>query len=74
MPVSCGRSLPRGDEWTYEVKRDCYRAIALKDGQRENIHSRNLNASGPAAPARFRLGSNVRGLGFCGRTQEVEAG
>jgi hypothetical protein len=26
--------LPIGDEWTYEVKLDGYRTLALKDGQR----------------------------------------
>jgi ATP dependent DNA ligase-like protein len=34
-------SLPAGPEWTYEVKWDGYRAIAVKDGASVRLISRN---------------------------------
>ena len=34
--------LPRGPEWTYEVKWDGYRTLARKDGARVTLLSRNL--------------------------------
>jgi bifunctional non-homologous end joining protein LigD len=33
--------LPEGPEWSYEVKRDGYRALVIKDGARMEIQSRN---------------------------------
>ncbi len=33
--------LPEGDEWTYEVKLDGYRALMLKNGDEVQIRSRN---------------------------------
>jgi DNA ligase D-like protein (predicted ligase) len=41
MIASIVRALPEGDEWIYEVKLDGYRAIAIKDGERVQIRSRN---------------------------------
>src|SRR5262245_38837974 len=35
-------ALPSGPEWTYEVKWDGYRTIAVKDGARVRLYSRNL--------------------------------
>jgi DNA ligase D-like protein (predicted ligase) len=48
--------LPQGEEWTYEVKLDGYRALILKSGKRVEIRSRNnkdltLAYSGVAAAA-----------------------
>jgi bifunctional non-homologous end joining protein LigD len=33
--------LPEGDDWSYEVKFDGYRALLMKDGDRVQIRSRN---------------------------------
>ncbi len=33
--------LPEGDDWTYEVKFDGYRALLMKDGDKVRIRSRN---------------------------------
>jgi bifunctional non-homologous end joining protein LigD len=35
-------NLPVGPEWTYEVKWDGYRTLAVKDGKRATLISRNL--------------------------------
>jgi ATP-dependent DNA ligase len=33
--------LPEGPAWTYELKLDCYRAIAIKTGGTVRLRSRN---------------------------------
>jgi len=33
-------SLPDGDDWSYEVKLDGYRALVIKDGERIQLRSR----------------------------------
>jgi bifunctional non-homologous end joining protein LigD len=38
-------SLPTGADWTYEVKWDGYRALAIKEGRRVRLLSRNQEAS-----------------------------
>lgn len=35
------KELPEGDDWTYELKFDGYRALLLKDGEQLQIRSRN---------------------------------
>jgi len=35
--------LPEGDQWTYEIKWDGYRAIAFKGGGKVHLRSRNDN-------------------------------
>ncbi len=41
MLATSAASLPTGPAWTYEVKWDGYRAIAVKDGSRIRLVSRN---------------------------------
>jgi bifunctional non-homologous end joining protein LigD len=42
MLASSAAQLPRGDDWTYEVKFDGYRTIGIHDGRRVTLYSRNL--------------------------------
>ncbi len=49
--------LPEGDDWSYEVKLDGYRALVIKDGQRLQIRSRtnkDLTRSYPAVATAAR--------------------
>jgi len=41
MLASSAASLPTGPDWTYEVKWDGYRVLAMKDGTRVRLISRN---------------------------------
>jgi bifunctional non-homologous end joining protein LigD len=40
MTARVVNSLPAGDEWSYEVKLDGYRALVIKDGERVQLRSR----------------------------------
>jgi DNA ligase D-like protein (predicted ligase) len=51
MMASPASVLPEGDDWTYEVKWDGYRTIALKDGDRITLYSRNLKEATALYPA-----------------------
>jgi bifunctional non-homologous end joining protein LigD len=42
MLATSADALPAGDAWSYEVKWDGYRTLALKDGARVTLYSRNL--------------------------------
>lgn len=42
MLASGAATLPEGQQWSYEVKWDGYRALAVKDGARVTLLSRNL--------------------------------
>jgi bifunctional non-homologous end joining protein LigD len=42
MMATPARALPSGDRWSYEVKWDGYRTLALKEGPRVRLYSRNL--------------------------------
>src|SRR5688500_1263209 len=50
MQAAIVTSLPEGDRWLYEVKFDGYRAIAIKDGARVDIRSRNNKDLASAYP------------------------
>ena len=54
MMATLASTLPVGDDWTYEVKWDGYRAQLVKDGPRVRLVSRNLKdltADYPQIPA-----------------------
>ena len=40
MAAQVVKKLPEGDDWTYELKFDGYRALIIKDGQRVELRSR----------------------------------
>jgi bifunctional non-homologous end joining protein LigD len=42
MLATPASALPSGPAWTYEVKWDSYRTLALKDGPRVRLLSRHL--------------------------------
>lgn len=57
MQARIVQKLPEGPRWLYEVKLDGYRAIAIKNGNRVEIRSRNdkdLTAAYPAVTAAVR--------------------
>jgi bifunctional non-homologous end joining protein LigD len=51
MLASAAAELPRGDDWTYELTFDGYRVVAVKDGQRVTLYSRNLKDLRAAYPS-----------------------
>lgn len=51
MQARLVQKLPEGSEWLYEVKLDGYRALAIKDGSRVAIRSRNDKDLTHAYPA-----------------------
>src|SRR5688500_3862940 len=51
MLASLAPELPRGREWTYEVKWDGYRTLARKEGRRVSLLSRNLKDATALYPA-----------------------
>ena len=52
--------LPVGDEWTYEVKWDGYRTLALKNGEHITLLSRNLKNATAQYPSVARSVAKVR--------------
>src|SRR3989442_7722734 len=42
MVATVAMTLPTGDDWSYEVKWDGYRALLMKDGGKVRLTSRNL--------------------------------
>src|SRR6185436_1544683 len=51
MMATPASALPVGDDWSYEVKWDGYRTLALKDGPRVRLFSRNLKDVTGAYPS-----------------------
>ena len=51
MMATPAAALPVGDGWSYEVKWDGYRTLALKDGARVRLFSRNLKDVTAAYPS-----------------------
>ena len=51
MMATPASALPVGEDWSYEVKWDGYRTLALKDGPRVRLFSRNLKDVTGAYPS-----------------------
>jgi bifunctional non-homologous end joining protein LigD len=59
MLASSAAQLPEGDQWSYEVKWDGYRTLAVKDGARVQLLSRNLKDATAQYPAVARAVGQV---------------
>src|SRR5580765_2094275 len=59
MAVSAS-ALPEGEDWTYEVKWDGYRAQAVKNGATVSLASRNLKNITKQYPGVVRVAGLVR--------------
>jgi bifunctional non-homologous end joining protein LigD len=60
MLPTTATALPEGPLWTYEVKWDGYRALAIKDGRRVQLLSRNQKDLTPDYPSVVKAVSTVR--------------
>ncbi len=60
MLASSAVRLPQGVAWSYEVKFDGYRTLALKDGPRIKLLSRNLKDAMRLYPSVAREVSRLR--------------
>jgi bifunctional non-homologous end joining protein LigD len=60
MLASSARHLPKGAGWSYEVKFDGYRTLAIKDGSRVKLLSRNLKDATRLYPAVAREVARLR--------------
>jgi bifunctional non-homologous end joining protein LigD len=60
MLATSARQLPEGGQWSYEVKWDGYRTLAVKDGSRVKLLSRNLRDATSLYPAIAREVSRLR--------------
>jgi bifunctional non-homologous end joining protein LigD len=60
MMATPAPALPVGDQWSYEVKWDGYRTLALKDGSRVRLYSRNLKDVTAAYPSVARTLAELR--------------
>ena len=60
MLASSAARLPEGDQWSYEVKWDGYRTLAVKDGARVTLLSRNLKDATAQYPRVARAVEQIR--------------
>src|SRR5947209_15066723 len=60
MLATSAEKLPAGEDWTYEVKWDGYRTLALKDGPRVTLLSRNLKNATAQYPTIARSVAQLR--------------
>jgi bifunctional non-homologous end joining protein LigD len=60
MLASSAAQLPEGPQWSYEVKFDGYRTLALKDGARVKLLSRNLKDATRLYPTVAREAARLR--------------
>ena len=60
MLASSAAQLPEGDQWSYEVKWDGYRTLAVKDGARVRLLSRNLKDATAQYPTVARAVAQIR--------------
>jgi hypothetical protein len=62
MAARVVKRLPEGDDWTYELKFDGYRALIIKDGQRVELRSRKNKDLAGVYPGLAAAG------GLCGKS------
>jgi bifunctional non-homologous end joining protein LigD len=76
MMATPAPALPAGDGWSYEVKWDGYRTLALKDGPRVRLYSRNLKdvMSGYPAVARTLAGLKAQSALIDGELVGIDEG
>jgi len=60
MLATSAKSLPTGPEWTYEVKWDGYRTLAVKEGESVRLISRNLNNVSKQYPGVVQAVARIR--------------
>ena len=60
MLATAAAKLPVGPQWTYEVKWDGYRTLAVKNGERVTLWSRNLKDASGQYPAVARVIAHLR--------------
>jgi bifunctional non-homologous end joining protein LigD len=61
MLAASATQLPCGPEWTYEVKWDGYRTLAVKEGRRVRLFSRNLKDATTQYPSVVQAVAQVHG-------------
>jgi hypothetical protein len=72
MLATSAAQLPEGEQWSYEVKWDGYRTLAVKDGARVTLLSRNLKDATAQYP-NGTSGSSMRMAGPRGNSQRRRA-